>query len=136
MWKLYGKYVQVKYRGATIVFDGYGNNSSTKDLEHLRRSLKTATCPDVKIKNQMQVIFNQHSFLSNDSNKMQLISLKTPKLEEDGAVVNRAANDAGTMIISAALELARDGNLVSVFANDTDVIIMLLHLRDDKIKNV
>ena len=43
--ELYGKYVQAKYRGAAIVFDGYGNNSSKKDHEHLRRSLKTATCP-------------------------------------------------------------------------------------------
>ena len=66
---------------------------------------------------------------------MQLISLMTPKLEEDGAIVKRAANDADTVIVSAALELARDGNSVTVFANDTDVIIMLLHLWDDKMGN-
>ena len=49
------------------------------------------------------------------------------KLLEDGHTVEQAASDADTLIVEAALRLASSGQSVTVFANDTDVIVMLLH---------
>ena len=51
----------------------------------------------------------------------------SPTLEADGVTVKRAPDDTDTMIVSTALEFAQSGSSVTVFANDTDVIIMLLH---------
>ena len=115
------------YGKATIVFDGYGNNPSTKDHEPLRRSMKSVSCPDVEVQPHIKVSTNQNTFLSNDANKMKLIDLITEKLESDGCTVQRCTDDADTMIVRAALDHCKNGDSVTVFANDTDVIIMLMY---------
>lgn len=124
---IYRKYVKSNYGKATIVFDGYGNNPSTKDHEHLRRSMKTTNCPEVVIQPHIKVSTNQSAFLSNDANKMSLIDMISEKLEHDGCTVLRSTDDADTLIVKVALDHCNNGDSVTVFANDTDVIIMLMY---------
>ena len=58
---------------------------------------------------------------------MNLITLMTPKLTMNVCIVKRAPDDTDTVIVSSALQLAQNGSTVTVFASDTDVIIMLLY---------
>ena len=67
----YKNYVKSNYGRSTIVFDGYGNNPSTKDHEHSRQLCNTS--PKVKIGNEIKVPMNHAAFLSNDFHKMELI---------------------------------------------------------------
>ena len=60
----------------------------------------------------------------------------TPRLRADGVIVKQAVDDADTMIVSAALDFARSGQSVTLFANDTDVIVMLLHLWKNEMANI
>ena len=126
----YRRYVRSNYGKPTISFDGYGNNPSTKDHEHFRRSLKSSGCPDVKVP------LNQHTFLSNDSDKSELISLISDKLEEDGCSIKHSPDDADTLIVETALNLSKDGESVTVFANDTDIVIMLMHFWENQLGTI
>ena len=51
----------------------------------------------------------------------------SPKLTADGHTVKQAVSDADTLIVESVLEIASEGKSVTVFCNDTDVIVMLLH---------
>jgi len=95
----YTKFVRNTYGKAVIIFDGYGNDPSTKDHEHLRRSLKSKGCPDIKVSPEIKVTVAQNRFLSNDSNKMKLIALITTSLEADGCIIKQATDDADAMIV-------------------------------------
>ena len=58
----------------SVVFDGYGH-SSTKDHEHKRRERSHPPCPDVQIKQYIQLQYNQSLLFTSDSNNTQLIDL-------------------------------------------------------------
>jgi hypothetical protein len=73
--------VKTNYGKATIVFDGYGNNPSTKDHEHFRRSMQSISCPDVEVQPYIKVSTKQKAFLSSDANKTKLIDLISEKLK-------------------------------------------------------
>ena len=118
------------------MFDGYGNNPSTKDHEHLRRSMKSISCPDVVVQPHIKVSTNQNAFLSSDANKTKLIDMITKKFEVDGCTVLRCTDDADTMIVKAALDHCNNGDSVTVFANDTDVIIMLMYFWKEEMGDV
>ena len=79
---------------------------------------------------------NQAAFLSNDFNKMELIKLMTPELIAGGNTVKQSTDDADAMIVSAALESALIRKTVTVFGNDTDLIIMLLHHWNEEMANI
>ena len=79
---------------------------------------------------------NQAAFLSNDFNKMELIKLMTPELIAGGNTVKQSTDDADAMIVSAALESALIRKTVTVFGNDTDLIIMLLHHWNEEMENI
>ena len=79
---------------------------------------------------------NQAAFLSNDFNKKELIKLMTAELIAGGNTVEQSTDDADTMIVSAALESALIRKTVTVFGNDTDLIIMLLHHWNEEMENI
>ena len=61
--KQYVSYVRAKYgQDCCIVFDGYENDPSTKDREHLRRSEKT--CANIKLSETMEAYITQQTFLN------------------------------------------------------------------------
>ena len=67
---------------------------------------------------------------------MELLKLLVPELVEDGHNVSQATADADRMIVSTALATASMGKTVTVYANDTDVIIMLLHHWNQRMASV
>ena len=75
-------------------------------------------------------------FLSNEGNKVQFISLLRQYLQCDGQAVYNSTGDADTMIVANALRIASEGNEINVVADDTDVLIMLMHHWMDTIADV
>ena len=117
-------YLTSQHGQAVIVFDGYNNIPTPKDHEHERRVV--SMCPNFSVESNMKVTVSQQVFMGNSSNKGKLINLMTPKLKKDNHVVKQAAADADTLIASTALENAANGRPVSVYANDTDILLMLV----------
>ena len=108
------------------MFDGY-SKCSTKDHEHLRRQQKGSSCPDIVVAENLEVNISREDFLSNGSNKQQLISLLAKRLREEGHTVRQCESDADTKIVDAALKIASLGQIVTVVADDTDILILLLY---------
>ena len=126
------KYTRKHYSSCYVVFDGYDENT-TKANEHMRRSDADRKCPDVTVQEYHKVPYTQDRFLSNNSNKTQLISLISTKLKDDGQNVTICKGDADTKIVYTALQLAEKNNVpIVVVADDTDIAMMLLyHWRDE-----
>jgi len=78
---------------ATVVFDGYSGKPSIKDNEHQRRQRKAH--PVVRFDSNAVFSFGKmKEFLSNDSNKQQMINLISGKLKDRGCEVIHAHGDA------------------------------------------
>ena len=124
--KQYVSYVHSNYGNCCIVFYGYGQGPSIKDHEHQRRVGKA--CADIQISESMEAHVNQQTFLSNERNKSQFISLLSHFLEADAQVVDICSGDADTMIVTCALQYATQGTKeVTVVADDTDVLVLLMY---------
>ena len=109
--KYYGKNV-------VVVFDGYGNGPSTKDDEHERRATKLT--PIVIFYETKPVHRNQNDFLNNEINKKSFVWLLSQHLQHSGFKVDQARDDADTLIVKTALQLATAWESVTVIADDTD----------------
>ena len=118
----YVHYVTTKYKKCHIVFDGYDEIFTIKNHEHQRRSTHRKTSADVN-----RVCNDQDAFLSNDRNKSQFVSLVSKYLEQTGNTVVKCPDDADTQIVSQAITLATEGRDVTVVADDTDVILLLVY---------
>ena len=75
----------------------------------------------------MEAHHNQQTFLSNERNKVQFISLLGHYLEADGQFVHNSIGDAYTIIVACALQFAIRGSNVNVVADDTDVLVLLIY---------
>ena len=121
----YKAYVKSIFGVCTIVFDGYCNEPSPKDHEHQRRS--SISCPKVKPQHNSIITVSQQIFLSSNSNKESLIDMLIPTLIPDNHTIKQAAADADTLIVASVLGFASEGQAVSLFANDTDILVMLVY---------
>ena len=127
----YVDYVTKKYKKCHIVFDGYDAIFSIKDHEHHRRTIHRKTSADISIAEGNRVCNDQDGFLSNDRNKSQFVSLVSKYLTQAGNTVVNCPDDADTQIVSQAITLATKGRDVTVVADDTDVILLLVyHMKD------
>ena len=119
-------YIQTRYGGSScIVFDGYVYGPSTKDHEHQRRIRKT--CADIHLNDSMIAHNNQQVFLSNNKNKNQFVQLLSHYLRQDSQIVYNSTGDADIMIVKCALDFAAQGNEVTVVADDTDILVLLIY---------
>ena len=96
----------------TIVFDGYCSGPSVKDHEHLRRVAKKGT--DVLFEPNKAVYRNQTEFLANKLNKKQCIEYLMSCFVDFGYSVLQAVDDADTLIVHTALQLAHNATCGSV----------------------
>ena len=121
----YRKLVCERYGCCTVVFDGYGNGPSIKDREHTRRRCKFLAEVDVN----SSIIFqlNQQDFLANDVNKSKFIRFLVGHLSGHGYVIGQSSNDANTLIVKHALQSAKSGYPTVDVADDTDIIVLLVH---------
>jgi len=106
-------------RSTVIVFDGYNNGCSTKDHEHKRRATRYA--PDISVELMTTAYHDQSSFLCSDVNKSVFVALLIDRLKLSAFTVHQAADDADTLVVKVALELAASNHTVNVIGNDTDL---------------
>ena len=126
MLERYVKYIARHFgEFAVVVFDGYMNGPTIKDYEHDRRSCKA--CPDYVFDESTPVCCSQASFLANEKNKMQFVTLLKQRLEARHYCIFQAQDDADTLIVATALDVASRGKPVFVVANDTDILVLLMY---------
>ncbi len=119
------EYVHRKYgHQCCIVFYGY-EGPSTKSHGHLRRVRKT--CANIQLSEAMEALFNQKTFFSNERNKSQFIALLSHYLQAGNQIVHQSAGDADTEIVACALQYATQGTEVTVVAEDTDILVLLMY---------
>ena len=90
------------------------------------------TSAGIEVSGDLPAFCNQGPVLSNSNNKMQFIQLLGEALEGISHHVEYSHCDADTLIASTALEIAASGRKVSVVADDTDVLILLLYKWNDE----
>ena len=73
--------------------------------------------------------------MANARNKSQFINLLNDHLEGGGFRVLQSINDADTKIVQTALDIVLNEN-VNVVADDTDVLVLLLHHFQNEMKDV
>ena len=129
MLSLFGSYLRRFGSDVVVVFDGYEHGPSIKDQEHQRRSaMSSAIAPCRNLTAETTRIGPQEPFLANRTNKMAFIKLLKDCLEQTGVTATQAEGDADTEIVSVAVQLATDNTRpVVVVAEDTDVLVLLLH---------
>ena len=99
--------LKYKYPSCTVIFDWYSTKPSIKDHEHARRFDQNS--PYVTESLNVNAPNNQCIFLSNSKNKSQFIEqLKNRFLGTDIKVM-QSENDADTMIVNAAINMAKQG---------------------------
>jgi len=69
---------------------------------------------------------DQSAFLANETNKCALVAMTITSLQAAGFCVHQADDDADTLVVKVALQLAVNNTVVSVIANNTDILIMLV----------
>jgi hypothetical protein len=75
--------------------------------------------------------------MANSGNKQQLIAVLLDSLQTVGVVVVRSLVDADTDVASQALMTAREANSdVIVYADDTDILVLMLHHLDDSMHDI
>jgi hypothetical protein len=82
---------------------------------------------DIEVTEIKPVHSSQQAFLANGNNKSQFIALLSKHLVDDGHTVRQAVGDADTDIVQAALEVAALKQVVTVVADDTDVLVLLVY---------
>ena len=123
----YVTYVLEHYGMQTIiVFDGYGNVTSTKVAEQQRRAQQN-TSADIIFELEMKVTTRKKTFLGNATNKDRLIKKLMLKFEAKGMCVKQSTGDADWLIVSTAMDTAEAENApVVVVGTDTDLLVMLV----------
>ena len=123
----YYQFLLEKYgSNLVIVFDDYNNGPSTKDHEHERRSAGKIS-PLISIHPDIVFRSVKENFLANFENKKIFIKASKVFLEDKGIQCNQAKDDADTLIVKRALESSVDHSIINVVAEDTDVLVLLVH---------
>lgn len=99
------------------MFDGCGNS---------HRSVKAA--PDTLFSNGTSVYRNPAGFLLNENYDNNFIKSLLMRLQLIGCTVFQASSDADTLVVKSALVTAERGKPMYVVTNDTDILVLLLHL--------
>lgn len=76
----------------------------------------------------MQCSISQELFLANQKKKTKLISILSSKLEKSDFIVKQASDDADTLIINTTIDLSLYIDIVIVFGEDIDLLIILIGL--------
>ena len=79
----------------------------------------------------------QNDFLSNELNRSQFISLLGNHLQVKSFVVYQSSNNnANTLIVECAIALTLAGNVSLVIADDTDILVLLVHYFQHHMKDI
>ena len=83
--------------------------------------------PYVKIALDMVPHNKQNDFLLNKLSKSQFISILGNCLQTKDYIVHQSSNDADTLIVKCAIELALAGNVCTVIVDDTNILVLLMY---------
>ena len=122
----YLKYV-IKHYGinVTIVFDGYSESGSTKDMTHLRRARLVGQ--EVFFTSEMKFTTKKEVFfLLCKSNKSRFIKFLANYLEENNLTTIQAKGDADLLIVQTAVEQSYNSK-IKLIGEDTDLLVLLIH---------
>lgn len=135
----YVDYVQRHFgSNAIVVFDGYPvemSYQSTKAVERYRRSLMHSSTKFVFSTKTSISTISQGKFLSNDTNKINFITMLKSEMEAKGIKVKQAVEDADVMIVETAVSAADMYDSVIITGEDIDLLVLLTALGSSK-KNV
>ena len=133
----YVKYVKAKFKDSTVVFDGYGEDASLKDHEHMRRMAGKKVSQDLTVTPQLTISCDREVFLANEKNKGALIMIMSTEMANHNIVVCQAKDDADTLIVKTAMDLVTSMNTpVVVVAQDTDILVLLCYHRPSNCSNL
>lgn len=121
----YCGYVTKRYGRAAVVFDGYLDGPSTKDVAHDRR-LKGKCGRKVSFQGSMSLQMKKEEFLANVENKARFLKLLGEKLEGCGCDVSYARADADLLIVETAVKMSDNTDVVLV-GDDTDLLVLLCY---------
>ena len=99
----YVDFVNKNYPNAIVIFDGYESGPSTKDMTHQRRSGQVMS-PVINFTGNMALSFSKDKFLSNDTNKQNIINLIGKILQIAGYNEVFSQEDADVDIVMAAIK--------------------------------
>ncbi|KAL8625951.1 hypothetical protein ACOMHN_012543 [Nucella lapillus] len=129
---MYAKFVARKYKKATIVFDGYSTQQTTKAATHVRRH---GTSVQVNFTGDMILQDTREKFLANPSNKQRFINLLSETLMKLGFQIHHAKDDADCLIVKTTLDVAASSTTVLI-GEDTDHLVLLLYHVTDNLHGV
>ena len=133
----YVNYIRAKFKDSTVVFDGYGDEPSLKDHEHMRRMTGKKNSPDLRVTPELTISCDREVFLANEKNKQDLIMIMSIEMENHNIVVYQAKEDGDTIIVKTAIDLVRSVNTpVVVVAQDTDILVLLCYHRPNNCSNL
>ena len=126
--EMYAEFVARKYKNATIVFDGYSTQQTTKAAPHIRRH---GTSVQVNFTGDMILQDTREKFLANPSNKQRFINLLSETLMKLGFQIHHAKDDADCLIVKTTLDVTASSTTVLI-GEDTDLLVLLLcHVTDN-----
>ena len=132
----YVNYITSKFKNCTIVFDGYEEEPSIKDHEHMRR-MTGKVSQDLRVTPELTISCDREAFLANHKNKRQLIIVMSMEMKSHGIAVCQAKDDGDTLIVKTAIDLVTTvNNPVVVVAQDTDILVLLCYHRPNNISNL
>ena len=123
--EMYSNFVIRVYGKGIVVFDGYNNGPSTKDMTHLRRTNGCSGGPDICFSGDMLLGDTKQRFLMNSANKQRFIKHLMATFRENGFESVQAPGDADCLIVKTALEKAAKTQ-TAVVGEDTDLLVLLL----------
>ena len=108
------KFVKNQYgENAVIVFDGYSDKPSTKDITHHRRS-RGKQYATIHLTSEMKVKGKKEDFLSNLKTKKRFIDMLILHFIENGITVVQAEGDADLLIVEEPLKAVKSMDTVVV----------------------
>lgn len=133
----YKAYIFNHYNNATsIIFDGYEENfRSVKSYERCRRVSKKVS-PEITFELDMKLTEKKDLFLANEKNKSRFITkLKSTLIADTNLIIKQAKEDADTLIIRTAIDLAEKNpeKKIVVIGTDVDLAALLIALTPEKL---
>ena len=115
------KQIKKAYGKCLIVFDGYPETPTKKDMAHRKRNSNQRR---IEISQNSIVSVTKEEFFSHGKNKTSLVCLFKSELEKENITVICAEEDADLIICQTAINSAASSNTV-VVPEDTDIIVLL-----------
>lgn len=122
----------------TLVFDGYPtgiSHQSTKSAERGRRAMLHSSTKFI-FSQSTPVSIGQEAFLSNDINKLNLITMLMTEMATHNIEVKQAAEDADVLIVNTAISKAADYDSVTITGEDVDLLVLLTALASTSHRNI